>query len=108
LAAKDIHQSFSSNAVLRGLDIDVPAGGTAAVIGSIAPALAMDPQVLFLDEATSALDPAMVTGILELIADLGAGGMTMAVVTHGMGFAAFGVGRRRIHGSRRSRGIRAP
>jgi len=33
LAARDIHLSFGSNAVLRGVDIDVPAGTTAAVIG---------------------------------------------------------------------------
>ncbi|MCV7075840.1 amino acid ABC transporter ATP-binding protein [Mycobacterium szulgai] len=54
---------------------------------AIARALAMSPQVMFFDEATSALDPEMVKGILKLIADLGAGGMTMVVVTHEMGFA---------------------
>lgn len=54
---------------------------------AIARALAMTPQVMFFDEATSALDPEMVKDILALIADLGAGGMTMVVVTHEMGFA---------------------
>jgi polar amino acid transport system ATP-binding protein len=54
---------------------------------AIARALAMAPQVMFFDEATSALDPEMVKGILALIADLGADGMTMLVVTHEMGFA---------------------
>jgi len=54
---------------------------------AIARALSMDPQVMFFDEATSALDPEMVKGILQLIADLGADGMTMIVVTHEMGFA---------------------
>jgi polar amino acid transport system ATP-binding protein len=54
---------------------------------AIARALAMGPQVMFFDEATSALDPEMVKGILQLIADLGADGMTMIVVTHEMGFA---------------------
>src|SRR6202044_2903498 len=54
---------------------------------AIARALAMAPQVMFFDEATSALDPEMVKGVLKLIADLGAGGMTMLVVTHEMGFA---------------------
>ncbi len=196
LAAKDIHLSFGPNAVLRGVDIDVPAGTTAAVIGpsgsgkstllrslnrlyepdrgdilldgrsvlhddpdrlrqrigmvfqqfnlfphrtvldnvalaprklkrlpadaarelaltqldrvglrhkaaarpgmlsggqqqrvAIARALAMSPQVMFFDEATSALDPELVKGILALIAELGADGMTMVVVTHEMGFA---------------------
>ena len=54
---------------------------------AIARALAMSPQVMFFDEATSALDPELVKGILALIADLGADGMTMVVVTHEMGFA---------------------
>ena len=196
LAGKDIHLSFGPNKVLRGVDIDVPAGTTAAVIGpsgsgkstllrtlnrlyepdsgdvlldgksvlrddpdklrqrigmvfqqfnlfphksvldnvtlgprklkglsddaarelalaqlervglrhkadvrpgtlsggqqqrvAIARALAMSPQVMFFDEATSALDPELVKGILALIAELGADGMTMVVVTHEMGFA---------------------
>ena len=196
LTAKDIHLSFGPNAVLRGVDIDVAAGSTAAVIGpsgsgkstllrtlnrlyepdrgdilldgrsvlkddpdklrqrigmvfqqfnlfphrsvldnvtlgprklkglsadaarelaltqldrvglrhkaevrpgtlsggqqqrvAIARALAMSPQVMFFDEATSALDPELVKGILALIAELGADGMTMVVVTHEMGFA---------------------
>jgi polar amino acid transport system ATP-binding protein len=54
---------------------------------AIARALAMGPQVMLFDEATSALDPELVKGILALIADLGAEGMTMLVVTHEMGFA---------------------
>ena len=196
LTGKEIHLSFGPNAVLRGVDIDVPAGTTAAVIGpsgsgkstllrtlnrlhepdsgdilldgrsvlrdnpdqlrqrigmvfqhfnlfphrtvldnvmlaprklkrlsadearelglaqldrvglrnkadarpgtlsggqqqrvAIARALAMTPQLMFFDEATSALDPELVKGILALIADLGADGMTMVVVTHEMGFA---------------------
>ena len=54
---------------------------------AIARALARSPQVMFFDEATSALDPELVKGILALIAELGADGMTMVVVTHEMGFA---------------------
>jgi polar amino acid transport system ATP-binding protein len=54
---------------------------------AIARALAMAPQVMFFDEATSALDPELVKGILALIAELGADGMTMVMVTHEMGFA---------------------
>jgi polar amino acid transport system ATP-binding protein len=33
LVAKDVHLSFGANAVLRGVDLDVPAGTTTAVIG---------------------------------------------------------------------------
>ena len=196
LAAKDIHLSFGSNAVLRGAALEVPAGTTAAIIGpsgsgkstllrclnrlyepdrgdilldgrsvlqddpdelrqrigmvfqhfnlcphksvldnvtlaprklkglssdearelalvqlervglrhkadvrpstlsggqqqrvAIARALAMQPQVMFFDEATSALDPELVKGILALIGELGADGLTMVAVTHEMGFA---------------------
>jgi len=54
---------------------------------AIARALAMEPEVMFFDEATSALDPELVKGILGLIAELGADGMTMVAVTHEMGFA---------------------
>ncbi|BBZ36544.1 amino acid ABC transporter ATP-binding protein [Mycolicibacterium confluentis] len=54
---------------------------------AIARALAMSPQVMFFDEATSALDPELVKGILTLIAELGADGMTIVMVTHEMGFA---------------------
>ena len=54
---------------------------------AIARALAMEPQVMLFDEATSALDPELVKGVLNLMAGLCKKGMTMAVVTHEMGFA---------------------
>jgi polar amino acid transport system ATP-binding protein len=54
---------------------------------AIARALAMSPEVMFFDEATSALDPELVKGVLALIAELGADGMTMVIVTHEMDFA---------------------
>ncbi|MEG8182368.1 amino acid ABC transporter ATP-binding protein [Nocardia terpenica] len=54
---------------------------------AIARALAMKPELMLFDEATSALDPELVKGVLALMADLAAGGMTMIVVTHEMGFA---------------------
>ncbi|MBX7448982.1 amino acid ABC transporter ATP-binding protein [Mycolicibacterium sp. 3033] len=54
---------------------------------AIARALAMTPQVMFFDEATSALDPELVKGVLALMAELGADGMTMVIVTHEMDFA---------------------
>src|SRR5699024_1535482 len=54
---------------------------------AIARALAMAPEVMFFDEATSALDPELVKGVLALMSDLSASGMTMVVVTHEMGYA---------------------
>ncbi|MBF6099106.1 amino acid ABC transporter ATP-binding protein [Nocardia cyriacigeorgica] len=54
---------------------------------AIARALAMKPEIMFFDEATSALDPELVKGVLALMSDLAAGGMSMIVVTHEMGFA---------------------
>ncbi len=54
---------------------------------AIARALAMRPKVMLFDEATSALDPETVNGVLELMKQLAADGMTMVVVTHEMGFA---------------------
>jgi polar amino acid transport system ATP-binding protein len=49
--------------------------------------LAMQPDILLLDEVTSALDPELVSGVLDLIRELAAGGMTMVIATHEMGFA---------------------
>ena len=54
---------------------------------AIVRALAMDPEVMLFDEPTSALDPEMVGEVLDLMRDLARDGMTMAVVTHEMGFA---------------------
>ena len=54
---------------------------------AIVRALAMGPDVMLFDEPTSALDPEMVGEVLELIGDLANDGMTMAIVTHEMGFA---------------------
>jgi len=186
LAAKGIQLSFGKQTVLRGIDLDVPAGSTAAVIGpsgsgkstmlrtlnrlhepdggdillggrsvldddpdelrqrigmvfqhfnlfphrSVLDNIALAPRkllgmshdaarelalglldrvglknkaaarpsalsggqqqrvaMMLFDEATSALDPELVKGILALIAELGADGMTMVVVTHEMAFA---------------------
>jgi polar amino acid transport system ATP-binding protein len=50
-------------------------------------ALAMRPRLLLLDEVTSALDPELVGEVLEVVRELAAGGMTMVVATHEMGFA---------------------
>ena len=54
---------------------------------AIARSLAMNPDIMLFDEPTSALDPEMVGEVLDLMRQLAADGMTMAVVTHEMGFA---------------------
>jgi len=54
---------------------------------AIVRALATNPDVLLLDEVTAALDPELIGGVLEVIRDLRAAGMTMLIVTHEMSFA---------------------
>jgi putative glutamine transport system ATP-binding protein len=55
---------------------------------AIARGLAMDPKIMLFDEPTSALDPEMIKEVLDVMADLAHGGMTMVLVTHEMGFAS--------------------
>jgi ABC-type polar amino acid transport system ATPase subunit len=54
---------------------------------AIARALAMEPKMMLFDEPTSALDPEMIREVLDVMRDLAREGLTMAVVTHEMGFA---------------------
>jgi len=54
---------------------------------AIARALALSPKVMLFDEPTSALDPELVEDVLNVIKELAGDGMTMAIVTHEMGFA---------------------
>ncbi len=54
---------------------------------AIARALAMRPKLMLFDEPTSALDPELVGEVLDVMRGLAAGGMTMVVVTHEIGFA---------------------
>ncbi len=54
---------------------------------AIVRALCMEPEVMLFDEPTSALDPEMVGEVLEVMKNLANEGMTMAIVTHEMGFA---------------------
>jgi glutamate transport system ATP-binding protein len=54
---------------------------------AIARALAMEPKLMLFDEPTSALDPEMIREVLDVMRGLARDGMTMAVVTHEMGFA---------------------
>lgn len=54
---------------------------------AIVRSLCMDPDVMLFDEPTSALDPEMVGEVLNVMRELARDGMTMAIVTHEMGFA---------------------
>ena len=54
---------------------------------AIARSLMMKPKMMLFDEPTSALDPEMVGEVLDIMKELAEDGMTMAVVTHEMGFA---------------------
>ena len=54
---------------------------------AIVRALAMQPDIMLLDEITSALDPELVAEVLDVVRELAAGGMTMLLATHEMGFA---------------------
>ena len=54
---------------------------------AIARSLALRPKAMLFDEVTSALDPELVGEVLEVMRALAGEGMTMAVVTHEMGFA---------------------
>ena len=54
---------------------------------AIVRSLALKPKMMRFDEPTSALDPEMVGEVLEVMKGLAKDGMTMAVVTHEMGFA---------------------
>ena len=54
---------------------------------AIARALAMKPKLMLFDEVTSALDPELIKEVLDTMKELAELGMTMAIVTHEMGFA---------------------
>src|SRR5690606_12906630 len=54
---------------------------------AIVRALAMSPDLMLFDEPTSALDPEMIKEVLDVVRQLSADGMTLAIVTHEIGFA---------------------
>ena len=72
--------------------------GGQAQRAAIARALAMEPKALLFDEPTSALDPEMIREVLDVMADLARGGMTMLVVSHEMGFARAAADPGCVHG----------
>ena len=100
LAARKVHGWEKGHARERGLELldriglkdkakeypDRLSGGQQQRV-AIARALAMDPEIMLFDEPTSALDPELVGEVLQVMKDLAASGMTMAVVTHEIGFA---------------------
>ena len=89
LAAADRGRALLARVGLAGREDDFPSrlsGGQQQRV-AIARALAMEPTVMLFDEVTSALDPELVGEVLAVMRDLAAGGMTMVVVTHEMGFA---------------------
>ncbi len=54
---------------------------------AIARSLTMEPELMLFDEITSALDPELIKGVLDLLEELAAQGMTMLIITHEMDFA---------------------
>ena len=88
-AAAERGRALLARVGLAGREGDFPSrlsGGQQQRV-AIARALAMEPTVMLFDEVTSALDPELVGEVLAVMRDLAAGGMTMVVVTHEMGFA---------------------
>ena len=73
-------------AALAGAYPDRLSGGQQQRV-AIARALAVQPRLLLLDEITSALDPELVGEVLAIVRELAAGGMTILMATHEMGFA---------------------
>jgi polar amino acid transport system ATP-binding protein len=88
-AARDRARELLARFGLEGREEDYPdrlSGGQQQRV-AIVRALITEPRALLLDEITSALDPELVGEVLAVVADLKAGGMTMLIATHEMGFA---------------------
>ena len=71
----------------QGGGVPGPALGRPAAAGRDRASARDGPDLLLLDEVTSALDPVLVAEVLDAIRELAAGGMTMVIATHEMGFA---------------------
>jgi polar amino acid transport system ATP-binding protein len=88
-AARERGRELLARFGLGGREGDYPdrlSGGQQQRV-AIVRALVTEPRALLLDEITSALDPELVGEVLEIVAELKAGGMTMLIATHEMGFA---------------------
>lgn len=87
--AKDIAEHYL-NIVGMGERMDYYpsqlSGGQQQRVG-IARGLALQPHAILFDEPTAALDPELVGEVLAVMKDVANTGITMAVVTHEMGFA---------------------
>jgi polar amino acid transport system ATP-binding protein len=100
MAPRKVLKMSAKEADRRGLDLlhkvgiaDKAANYPAQLSGgqqqrvAIARALVMNPDIMLFDEPTSALDPEVTHEVLDVMVALAREGMTMAVVTHEMGFA---------------------
>jgi len=88
-AARERGRELLARFGLRDREDDYPdrlSGGQQQRVALVR-ALATEPRALLLDEITSALDPELVGEVLAVVRDLKAGGMTMLIATHEMGFA---------------------
>jgi polar amino acid transport system ATP-binding protein len=83
--ARDVLRQVDLEDKIHAVPLQLSGGQQQRV--AIARSLAMQPRLMLFDEITSALDPELVGEILQLVADLKAGGMTMLIATHEMGFA---------------------
>ena len=83
--ARDLLQKVGISAKADNMPGQLSGGQQQRV--AIARALAMQPKVMLFDEPTSALDPEMIKEVLDVMLDLAQEGMTMAIVSHEMGFA---------------------
>src|SRR5918998_1175374 len=70
------HKSVMENVTLAPVEVK-----------GLSKADALARKLMLFDEPTSALDPEMIREVLDVMRDLAREGMTMAVVTHEMGFA---------------------
>ena len=87
--AEEIARELLKKVGLSGKEDEYPirlSGGQKQRV-AIARALAMSPEVMLFDEPTSALDPEMVKEVLDVVKSLAHTKITMAIVTHEMGFA---------------------